>query len=287
MNKTMVTGDIHGNPIARLSFKQNPIMREMTDRSDVVIILGDFGLPFGINSPRFGTWKNEIKHNLEWLNNQKYTTLALCGNHDDRDAIAKMEYVERFNGFVRQMEFDGQIYENIYIVDVPQVLTVNGKTILAIPGAVSHDIKHGILEPDDPHFKRTYKEWSKNPFKMFRVNHWNWWENEGVNIEATRDLLNNFGPMHFDWIISHQAPRSFVYTMYTDHPSDAEYDEEEFLEELFNTLDFDFWMCGHYHVTTKMRNRNLMCVFEDIFEDYEIDRLVQEDKQMERCDWYD
>ena len=241
-----ITGDIHGRPIERFSFRKHPELRELKI-SDYMIILGDFGIPFGINAPWHEQDKKAEHYAASWLNSQKYTTIAICGNHDDRDAIADMPQVEMFGGIVRTLRFDDQDYHNIVIVDTPQILTIDGYKCLVIPGANSHDISDGILEPDDPDFDTILNRWSKDPFKRFRINHWSWWENEGVDIAATKELLSAHKDEHFDFILTHDCPSMFHTFFSRGAYREVPTESEKYFEELRSTLNFDCWMHGHMH----------------------------------------
>ena len=82
-----VTGDTHGDWMTRLNSHSFPEGVELT-KDDYVIICGDFGL-----------WHDtkEERHNLEWLDNKPFTTLFVCGNHENYDRL--YEYpVEEWNG---------------------------------------------------------------------------------------------------------------------------------------------------------------------------------------------
>mgnify|MGYP003300569383 FL=1 len=60
-----VTGDIHGNVTDRFSFRKQSITRELT-QEDVVVVLGDFGIPFGVQCPHEDQ-KTEL-YDADWLN---------------------------------------------------------------------------------------------------------------------------------------------------------------------------------------------------------------------------
>lgn len=48
-------------------------------------------------------------------------------------------------------------------------------------GASSHDIQDGILEPDDPLFKKKYRQLDARG-AMYQVNHLSWWK-DGLPYE--------------------------------------------------------------------------------------------------------
>lgn len=258
-----VTGDIHGLPQERFSFKTHPDLRELT-KDDVMIILGDVGLPFGLNAP----WSIESDiYNLRWLNNKPWKTICICGNHDDRDAISKMPIVEKWNGQVRQAMVYGTVYKNVFYVDCPQVLDIQEQHCLIIPGAESHDIKDGILDPEDDDFEYRYKRMKKDPNKLFRIKGWSWWEDEAVDIETTKIVLNEHKNEFFDYIFTHDAPANINEWFGRYGFREISTEGQLFLENLRETLAFDSWFHGHYHTNQEYpTDERIMCLYNWILE---------------------
>lgn len=245
------TGDIHGQPMNNLSFSKASDLREVTEE-DTMIILGDCGLPFGIEMPTYEIdYKKTDLYNISWLNSQKYQTIFICGNHDDRSAISKMPIVEKYGGQVRQMEFDSVQYPNIVYIDKPGIYTIEDKTCLIIPGAQSHDVWGGILDPDDPEFMEKLKEASRKQ-EPFRIKNWTWWEDEDIDIELCRKLSKEqkWETRDFDFILTHDCPALYnkIFTSSYGIGRLKSTEGEEYLEELRNTLSFDTWLHGHMHV---------------------------------------
>ena len=58
-----------------------------------------------------------------------------------------------------------------------QIFELEGKKIFSFGGASSHDIDGGILELDDPNFKRKKKNLDKG-WRPYRINHLSWWKEE-------------------------------------------------------------------------------------------------------------
>lgn len=77
---------------------------------------------------------------------------------------------------------------------------------LHLVGAASHDISDGILEIGNPRIK----EWSKNPNKMFRVNHKSWWKEELPSEEEMQEGICNLDYVgnKVDFILTHCASSS-------------------------------------------------------------------------------
>ena len=169
-----ITGDIHGNP-QRLSNANFPAGKQLT-KEDYVIILGDFGLIWD--------YKGESKYEkywLDWLDERPFTTLFIDGNHENYDRL--IEYPEEYwnGGWVQK------IRPSVIHLMRGEIFNINGKTIFAMGGAASHDISDGVLKIDDPRIK----QWSKDPFKMFRVNHVSWWEQEVPSISERIHAVEN------------------------------------------------------------------------------------------------
>lgn len=90
--KLFLTGDTHGPAeIGRLSFKNHPELREL-DRDDLVVILGDFGMPW--------TGSNDERHWLKWLEERPWTTCFVDGNHEGFPALAELPTERRLGADV-------------------------------------------------------------------------------------------------------------------------------------------------------------------------------------------
>ena len=234
-----LTGDKHQN-IFELSFKNNRFMREVT-AADTLFILGDFGVIWNWN----GDTKEEA-YILGWLNSQAYTTIVILGNHENWVKILNMPQIEKFGGKVRECVYGDVTYEKIFFVTEPTTLDIDGKHILAIPGADSHDIDH-LLDPAEKDFKRIRKYFNRKNI-WYRIIGQSWWPQEAIDINATRELLNEHELDHFDMILTHDAPAGINqwYDYYTGFRMKST-DGELFFEELAWTLDYDAWFHGHFH----------------------------------------
>ena len=76
-----------------------------------------------------------------------------------------------------------------------QVYDIQGKTFFTMGGASSHDIQDGILELDDPLFKKKCRQLDARG-AMYRVNHLSWWKEELPSEEeyqTTRTNLDRVG----------------------------------------------------------------------------------------------
>ena len=153
-----ITGDCHGN-FERFNTSIFPEQNEMT-KEDYVIICGDFG----------GVWHKGAESNeetmvLDWLDSRPFTTLFVCGNHENFDRLYQYPVENWHGGKVHK------IRESVIHLMRGQVFKIAEKKIFSFGGASSHDIQGGVLEPDDPEFEKKYAALSKGdlPFRIFHV----------------------------------------------------------------------------------------------------------------------
>ena len=133
-----MTGDTHGDfsRLRPVAFREQGGLT----KDDYLIICGDFG----------GVWDgSEIEQQwLDWLEDRSFTTLFVSGNHENYDLLRSYPTSVWHGGLVQPIRpsvlhlMRGQLYE------------ICGKKIFTMGGASSHDIRDGILEPDDPNFAR-------------------------------------------------------------------------------------------------------------------------------------
>ena len=243
MNKIIVTGDIHGNPFQRLNVENFPEGKTYT-KEDYVIILGDFGL----------VWDDSaMEHScLDWLENKPWTTLFIDGNHENYDLLNKFPIEEWGGGRVQK------IRSSVIHLLRGEVYDIGGYKFLAMGGARSHDIQDGVLEVGDPRIKI----WKKDDFKIFRINHISWWEEEIPNEEERKNALKNLAENDYkvDYILTHEAPSSDVVLM--DHLLYHPDEYSKWLEmEIRQKVKYKKWFFGHYHLNLDV-NEKETCLFE-------------------------
>lgn len=235
-----ITGDVHGDFYGRFRKRGFARQKEMT-RDDYVCVMGDFGI-----------WNDspEKQEELDWLEARNFTTLFVEGNHSNYDILDNLP-VEMWHGgkvhFIRPHIIHlmrGQVYE------------IGGKKIFTFGGARSHDIRDGILEPEDSRID----EWSKNRWKMFRINHVSWWERELPTQEEMDEGRRNL-QLHnnkVDFIFTHCASSSIQSLL-----SQGFYETDkltEYLEEVKQTVKYKKWFFGHYHVDMAVDEKDI-CMF--------------------------
>lgn len=233
-----VCGDIHGKPSNNLSFHYFLEGKHLT-KNDYVVILGDFGLLWSYK----GETKEE-KHWLDWLENKPWTTLFIDGNHENFDRLDALPQEDWHGGKV------SFVRPSVIHLKRGYVFEIDGCKCYCMGGARSHDIRDGILELDDPRIK----EWSRDWFKLFRINKVSWWEQEMPNTEefnrgwTSLEKNNN----EVDFIFSHCAAASEEAMMRTcgllpmgiDHQPDP---LNLHLQEVIEKVRFKEHHFGHYH----------------------------------------
>ena len=143
-----------------------------------------------------------------------------------------------------------------------QVYEIEGKRFFAMGGASSHDIQDGILELDDPDFKRKRRQLDARN-AMYRVNHQSWWKEELPSEEeyqTAKDNLERCG-WAVDYIITHCCPTSVQEELGAGfYQADALTD---FLEEISQRCKFKYWFFGHYHDNGVIREKFVL-LYEQI-----------------------
>lgn len=238
-----VTGDTHGDWINRFKTDSFPEQKEMT-KDDYVVICGDFGI-----------WdnSNREKYNLDWLEDRTFTTLFVSGNHSNYDILDALPISEWHGGKVNF------IRPSVIHLMRGEVFNIENKRFFTFGGASSHDIRDGILEPDDAKIK----EWSRDYTKMFRINHVSWWERELPNEEEMDNGLKNLEKYNnkVDFIITHCASSSTAALL--SHGTYKPDRLTNYLEKIRSKVDFWRWFMGHYH-TNKAINDKEIVLYEQI-----------------------
>ena len=241
-----ITGDCHKD-FTRFTDGSFPEVREMT-RDDYVIICGDFG----------GVWcsSKEAQHSIDefdlnWLEDRPFTTLFVDGNHENFDELYKYPIKEWHGGKVHE------IRPHVLHLMRGEIFEICGKKILAFGGARSHDIQDGIIEWDEKGlWKYTASQWEREG-KVFRINHYSWWEQELPNDEEIKNAYQNLERHDYkvDYIVTHCCPNSvlFDYVMNRFHDLSVarNYDDRNvltnFLDEVNEKTEFAKWFFGHHH----------------------------------------
>lgn len=248
-----ITGDCHGD-WSRFSMAAFPEQKNMT-KDDFVIICGDFGLWHDTPTERW--W-------LKWLEEKSFTTLFVCGNHENFDRLYGNEFeVVDFHGGKAH-----KIRENIYHLMRGHIFDLCGKKFFAFGGASSHDINDGILDKDnfasEDEFYETIKAFEKER-KMYRINHCSWWKQELPSEEEMQFGIDNLARNgnKVDFIISHCAPQQIAALI-----SSGLYNPDKltnYFDKISETVDFNKWFFGHYHDNRNVEKKYVL-LYDQIVE---------------------
>lgn len=233
MGKIYITGDCHGE-FARFNMRNFPEQNEMT-KDDYVIICGDFG----------GVWDKDGEGKMEtmlldWLDSKSFTTLFVDGNHENFDRLYSYPVEDWCRGKIHRIRpsvlhlMRGQLYD------------FDGLKVFTFGGASSHDMDGGILESDDPQFRKK-KKMLEDIGLSYRINHVSWWKEElpsqAEMDEGLANLQENGNAV--DFIVTHCAASSTGALL-----SNGGYKTDcltNYLEEIKRTVRFKKWFFGHYH----------------------------------------
>lgn len=241
-----VTGDTHGDWMTRLNSRSFPEGVELT-KDDYVIICGDFGL-----------WHDtkEERYNLEWLDNKPFTTLFVCGNHENYDRLYEYPVEKWCGGKVHK------IRDSIFHLMRGQIFDIQGKRFFTFGGASSHDVQDGILEPDDSRINEWYRDYDK----MFRINHTSWWKEELPSEEEMTEGMMNLkqNGSQVDYIITHSPYTSALCQM--DQGSGVYKTDilTDYLQEVKESVEYKKWFFGHMHVNQNVPGDKAIAIYEQI-----------------------
>lgn len=228
-----ITGDCHRN-FERFNKSIFPEQNEMT-KDDYVIICGDFG----------GVWDKDGESKqetmmLDWLECKTFTTLFVDGNHENFDRLYGYPVEEWHGGKVHK------IRPTVLHLMRGQIFTIEGKKFFTFGGASSHDIDGGILELDDPNFKKKKRELDRE-WISYRVNHLSWWRQELPSEEEMEEGRRNLEIHNYevDFVVSHCCASSTLallsYGMYSPDIL------TDYFEEPRQSVHFKKRFFGHYH----------------------------------------
>ena len=241
-----ITGDTHGD-FSRLHPAAFPEQSNLT-KEDYIIICGDFG----------GVWDGSDTEQqwLDWLAARPFTTLFVSGNHENFDLLRSYPISQWHGGLVQA------ICPSVLHLMRGQLYDICGKRIFTMGGASSHDIRDGILEPDDPDYERKIRQLNAAG-ALFRVNHRSWWKEELPSEEKYRTakaMLDKAG-WGVDYIITHCCPSSIQNIF-----SGGRYQRDaltDFFDEVRERCRFKYWFFGHYHENMVVEKKFVM-LYEQI-----------------------
>lgn len=137
-----ITGDTHNTEdMSNLSSKNMKLccMEQGIEFHDIIhaIVLGDFGLPWSSNCEIDEAGIHPADHTdrylLKWYNQKPFKILAVQGNHDNYDVIAKLPEVKMFGSKVLKVS------DNIFYLKRGEIYCIEDKRFLVLGGAFSDD----------------------------------------------------------------------------------------------------------------------------------------------------
>lgn len=133
--------------------------------------------------------------------------------------------------------------DNIYYLQRGHIYTIEGKTFLAIGGALSID-------------KDT------NPHRIVDIG---WWEEELLTYKEEHDCLNLLNEIkEVDYVITHTAPKSILEKLVWRRKADAlklKDPVSEFLDVVKDNITFKHWYFGHIHEPYTLFN--FQCLYKN------------------------
>ena len=238
--EVFITGDTHGN--FRRFLPEFFYEQEWLNKEDILLIAGDFG----------GVWYGDDRdsNGLDFLEQLPFTTAFVSGNHENYDALRAYPPEEWHGGKVRR------IRPSVLLLERGQVFELGGKRIFAMGGASGHDIRDGILEPDNPDYERKLRQLNAAG-ALYRVNHRSWWKEELPSEEEYTEARRNLDAHGWavDYILTHCAPTSIALQFSRHNVADHLTD---FLQEVKDRAQYYYWLFGHYHDNKAIDTKHIL-----------------------------
>ena len=183
---------------------------------DVLIILGDAGINYCLDD-------EDIRFK-EFLKRYNIKLFCIRGNHEERpENISSYKEVDMFGGKV----FIEDDYPNLIFAKDGEVYNIEGKSVLVIGGAYSVDKEYRLMYG--------YK----------------WFKDEQLSQDEMDNIFDKVRGKYFDIVLSHTCPYKYetreVFMSGIDQ-SKVDKSTEYFLDKIEDSIDYDKWYCGHYHI---------------------------------------
>lgn len=225
-----ITGDKHGDFNEVFKF----CLLNKTTLDDVLIVLGDAGINYFANEKDYMLKDSLLQYPI--------TFFCVHGNHEERAENIKTYKTKKFHNGIVYYEED---YPNILFAKDGEIYNFNNHKVLVIGGAYSVD-------------------------KYYRLAYgYKWYASEQPDdkiknkVKKVLNALNN----QIDIILSHTCPYKYIpREMFLSGVDQSKLDNstEYFLDEIEDTVDYDYWYCGHYHTDKKIDK--MIFMFHDICE---------------------
>lgn len=213
-----VCGDTHNSiDISKLSSSNWPLGKELLEK-DVLVVLGDFGLLWGHPGTRAA---KKDQYWLDWLGAKPFTTAFVDGNHENFHVINDLPTEVKWGNEVGVVETSGK---SIYHLRRGHKYTVNGKSVLALGGAESHD-------------------------KGCRIEGISWWPGESWSSEDCERIAKQL-PISVDYVLAHNCPQYVSNLMFELHPRNCSVASA--MNKLVEGTNCKEWHFGHWHREKEM-----------------------------------
>ena len=231
-----ITGDTHGDfrNVARFC------ERMQTEKSDVLIILGDAGINY------YGGEQDAQKK--KYLASLPITIFAIHGNHEMRPQTIPTYHEVEWNGGTVYVEDE---YQHILFAKDGELYDIGGQRTFVIGGAYSVD-------------------------KSYRLLHGlGWWPDEQPSEEIKRRVEENLDEVNWtvDVVLTHTVPLKYEpreVFLPGINQSMVDKSTEQWLDGIEERLDYKKWYCGHYHTVKKVGLFQFMFDdFDEFFEKFE------------------
>lgn len=226
--RLFVTGDTHGE-IGR--FGKNTFLEMVLKRNDVLFIAGDFGFVWNDSK--------EEQEKRKMLASKKYTICFLDGNHENFHLLNQYPEEEWCGGKAQVIERDEDGIPKVIHLMRGQVYEVAGKKIFTMGGASSID--------------RYLREEGKS-----------WWPEEMTTDEQHLEALKNLeaNGNKVDYILTHAARELYMETMFGRKRNEKEKPLNNFLQYVFDSVEFKHWYFGHLHEDRDLSKKETVLWFE-------------------------
>lgn len=220
-----ITGDTH-REFSRLNYIKN------VKENDMLIVLGDAGINYCLD--------NEDISYKEYLKEFKMKIFCVRGNHEERpENINSYKEVNMFGGKV----YIEENYPNLIFAKDGEIYSIDGKSFLVIGGAYSIDKNYRLLYG--------YK----------------WFKDEQLTDIEMKNILEKVKGKHFDIVLTHTCPYKYEPTeTFLNDIDQTKVDKtmEHFLDKVEESISYNKWYCGHYHIEKKIDKLQFM--FGKIYE---------------------
>lgn len=221
-----VTGDYHGgHDAAKLHPRLFPEGEALT-RDDVVIVCGDFGMPW--------TGSNDETAQLDWLASRPWTTAFVDGNHECFSWYFEQPEEEWRGGRIHRFAD----YPSIVHLMRGQVYSLDDATVFTMGGATSVD-------------------------RAWRVPGLSWFPEElpsAAEYEEAERNLDRVG-WKVDYVLTHTCATGLLpRALYPDTGWQAPERDKltDFLESLERRLSYRRWYFGHFHKDRELDDRHTL-----------------------------